>query len=206
MHELQKWRAVLSPLWRPEAPPELFRPPDAERFLRESLPLFQFADLWEDTKEWLRLVIRPAWLPEDLDACLRPLRRAFSVHDAFLGGWTRPPRALQVAVTHDCVHVLTRRLPTDPANPLAVAYELFTFPEMPDPEPWTVYAQNGIQRGYLQRMFFRNWMESLYFFTDGSAVQYSFTKTIENTSPTKGAGIDEDPISWFSSMSSEESD
>jgi len=198
MHELQKWRAVLSPLWRPEAPPELFRPPDAERFLRESLPLTRFADLWEETKEWLRLIFRPRWIPEALEDCMRPMREAFSGRDAFLGGWACPPRSFQVAVTHDCVHVLTRRLPTDPGDALILALELFTFPETPDPVPWTRYTQSGIERGYLPRRFYRTWMESLYFQTDGSGIQYSFTKIVENTSSPKGAWVEEELPPWFS--------
>ncbi len=180
--------------------------PEVEAMMEKALPRVAVERWGTDTLEWIRAVVRPEWLDENLPNCLFAVRRATQGEDAFIGAWTVKGRRFQVVVTMDRVHLLTRTANSqgqstrdDPAErALAVAYEIMRLPQQPDRSTYLVRQFRGLVWGkHVVPPFARDWHETLQFLTDGRGFKWSVVKYKNRTSVPEAVSPDREPIPWF---------
>ena len=179
--------------------------PDAETVWAQALPKEKVQRLLADTTEWLRTIVRPEWLAEPLDDQLFAVPKAVAGEDAFIGAWVKRDRHVQVVVTRERVHVLTRPLSSGAfggdqrpaARALSLAAELLRLRMQPDPAQWQEQPYGGLNMIFRDVPFARNWDEAFVCVTDGVGVKYTALKYKNRTSERERGSAAHEPLPWF---------
>ena len=214
---LQELSDLLGPILRPKLSNPATR---VEQILTEGMVLPDAKELVEraadeqtvkyplkDAIEWIRAVLRSDYLRSGWEKGLLAVSGAVNGQDAIIGGWKSRSRAVQVVVTMERIHVLTR-LPRecsieDPPQAarevVENAMELLAIDELPALDEWKLKPVAGLLLGMQQVRTAREWFETLFFMTDGRGVKYSALKFRNRDLPQRISAVAESPP-WFASM------
>lgn len=158
-----------------------------------------------DAADRLRSTLREDWLVEPIGERLFGVPESIDEEDALIGAWIGNGRTLQVVVTRERLHVMTRLSeaspPTSPAEvaerAFATAYELLQLRSPPDQAAWDVRPLGGLTVGRRYVDSPRTWQETLFWITDGRGVKYSTLKCRDLASlPSVGSAMRR-IIPWF---------
>src|SRR5438132_7423404 len=159
---LQELSDLLGPILRPKLSNPATR---VEQILTEGMVLPDAKELVEraadeqtvkyplkDAIEWIRAVLRSDYLRSGWEKGLLAVSGAVNGQDAIIGGWKSRSRAVQVVVTMERIHVLTR-LPRecsieDPPQAarevVENAMELLAIDELPALDEWKLKPVAGL--------------------------------------------------------------
>jgi hypothetical protein len=179
--------------------------PPAEKVLLQWPFREAVKDQLAESLAWIGSVLRHDWIAPDAAERLGPVSKGVNGEDALVGGWTSGRRAVQIVVTRERLHLLTR-LPRPLAGlsekeitnrALTLARELFQVDEELEAARWRVRPFGGVTLGNQDRRFAANWPETLLFLTDGCAFKFSILKIKGRTSPPKKGSAKRTYIPWF---------
>jgi len=179
--------------------------PDVDAMIAHARPPEEIESMLRDAVSRIRSTLREDWLVEPIVERLFGIAESIDGEDALIGAWIGNGRTLQVVVTRERLHVMTRLSeaspPTSPAEvaerAFATAYELLQLPSPPDPAAWDVRPLGGLTVGRRYVDSPRTWQETLFWITDGRGVKYSTLKCRDRASmPSVGSAMRR-IIPWF---------
>ena len=146
-----------------------------------------------DSYEWIQKVVRPKWLVPDFFERLYAVPNGVNGQDSIIGAWEVGDRVVQIVVTRERIHLLTRsQKPQEEdggQNPyklaLLLARDMLLIEEEIDPVPWQFRSFGGLSLGYQDHAVTKDWQQSLLVLTDGSAFKFSARKVANGDSLEK---------------------
>ncbi len=179
--------------------------PDADAMIAHARPPEEIGSMLLDAASRIRSTLREDWLVEPIAERLFGMAESIDGEDALIGAWIGSGRTLQVVVTRERLHVMTRLSeaspPTSPAKAaeraFATAYELLQLPSPPEQAAWDVRPVGGLTVGRRYVDSPRTWQETLFWITDGRGVKYSTLRITDRASrPSVGSAMRR-IIPWF---------
>ena len=208
-------RQLLKPMLRWDSPQRKTRAgqvlgeglglPDVDAMIAHARPPEQIGSMLLDAAKRIRSTLREDWLVEPIAERLFGMAASIDDEDALIGAWIGNGRTLQVVVTRERLHVMTRLSeaspPTSPAETaeraFATAYELFQLPSPPEQAAWDVRPLDGLTVGRRYVDSPRTWQETLFWITDGRGVKYSTFKCRDRTRLPSVGSVVRRIIPWF---------
>ncbi len=184
---------------------EALKLPGARDVLRRAKDPQRIGRLLEDTAKWIKTVVKPEWLPPDLDQQLFAVPQALALEDAFIGAWEIDETVVQVAVTKERVHLVTRMGDTPVAGSeskklaaaVAFAERVLQLPEPLKSEAFSPRAFAGCAMATRQVDTAAQWYDTLLIVTDGVGVKYSVLKLKDKSSPNERESAKRVVVPWF---------
>lgn len=179
--------------------------PDVDAMIAHARPPEEIGSMLLDAANRIRSTLREDWLVEPIAERLFGMAESIDGEDALIGAWIGNGRTLQVVVTRERLHVMTRMSeasqPTSPAEAakraFATAYELLQLPSPPEQAAWEVRPLDGLTLGRRYVDSPRTWQETLFWITNGRGVKYSTLKCTDRASmPSVGSAMRR-IIPWF---------
>ena len=179
--------------------------PDVDTMIAHAHPPEEIEPMLRDAANRIRSTLRADWLVEPIGERLFGVPESIEGEDALIGAWIGNGRTLQVVVTRERFHLMTRLSEASPPTSVAetaerafaTAYGLLQLPSPPEQAAWDVRPLGGLTVGRRYVDSPRMWQETLFWITDGRGVKYSTLKCTDRASmPSVGSALRR-IIPWF---------
>jgi len=178
--------------------------PDATGIARAAVDSQTVRRPMAEAVEWTARVVRPEYLRSGWERRMIPLSSAVNGQDVIAGGWGTGSKAVQVIVTMQRLHVITRFSQAAAGDEQAMArralenaVEVLAIDELAGLDEWVIEKCAALVAGRREVEFAANWPDTLLFVTDGTAVKYSVLRIKNRSSPPQKVALGAKMPSWF---------